>query len=68
MESLNVSTKELLTVLRAMGVAADIYEAEANRTPLGDIKKILRDRAKETREIAASLRDRAIDDSERARS
>ncbi len=68
MENLSVSTKEILTVLRAMGVAADIYEAEANRTPLGDIKKILRDRAKETREIAESLRDKALDDSERARS
>lgn len=60
MENFNISTAELLSVLAAMNVAADAYETESNRTTLGDIRRTLSRRAKNTRAIASNLKNRAL--------
>lgn len=64
MENFEISTAELLNVLVAMEVAADAYQAEANRTGLADIKRTLVKRAEKTRIIASALRNRALDNPE----
>jgi len=60
MEKHEITTAELLAILAAMETAADVYEAEANRTPLSDIRRDLARRAKQTRAIASNVKNRAI--------
>jgi hypothetical protein len=67
MEYFEMSSAEMLNVLAAMEVAADVYQAEANRTGLADVKRTLKKRAEVTRVIAGSLRRRALDNPEFAR-
>ncbi len=64
MQNLEISTAEMISVLTAMATAADTYEAESNRTPLADIERALRARAKQTRAIASALRNRALENSD----
>lgn len=60
MKNLEISTAELLNILAAMETAAHTYDAEANRTPLADIKRTLRTRARKTHVIASNLKNRAL--------
>ncbi len=54
-----LSTKEILHIIAAMKTAADCYEAEANRTPLMDIRRELVSRTKVTRAIAGRFQNLA---------
>lgn len=51
-----LSTQEILRILVALEVAADVYETESNRTPLADIRRELAERAKTIRAIRARLK------------
>lgn len=61
MNNLEISTAELLAILAAMETAAEVYGAEANRTPLQDMRRTLNRRADRTRAIASNIRNRAFD-------
>ena len=67
MENHEISTAEMLCVLAAMEIAADTYEAEANRTSLAALRRNLTKRAERTRIIASNLRNRALDNPDFAR-
>ena len=67
MKNFEISTAELLAVLSALEIAANAYQAEANRTNLADIRKMLGRRIVRTHAIASSLKNRALNDSEFAR-
>lgn len=67
MNNHEITTAELLNVLAAMEIAADAFEAEANRTTLADVQRTLTRRAKRTRAIASNIKNRALADSDFAR-
>ncbi len=67
MTSIEITTAELLTVLAAMKTAAGAYKAEAARTPLACVQVALTRKGNATHVVAASLKNRALNESDFAR-